>query len=61
MILLKACPRCRGDLYPEEDHYGSYYNCLQCGLEIFPQGLQLASDKVSARRVKQAIEVPEAA
>ena len=41
MILLKSCPRCRGDLLLEEDHYGRYYSCLQCGLEVFPERLTL--------------------
>ena len=31
MILLKACPRCRGDLKTEKDIYGEYRECLQCG------------------------------
>ena len=28
---LKSCPRCRGDLFMEKDHYGWYEQCLQCG------------------------------
>ncbi len=31
MMFLKACPRCRGDLVLEEDMYGRYIACLQCG------------------------------
>ncbi len=27
----KACPRCRGDMYLDEDVYGAYTKCLQCG------------------------------
>ena len=27
MMLLKACPRCHGDLYPEDKEVA----CLQCG------------------------------
>ena len=30
MLWLKACPRCKGDLYREDDMYGSYIACLQC-------------------------------
>ncbi len=29
---LKACPRCCGDLHVENDQYGSFVSCLQCGL-----------------------------
>ena len=31
MILLKGCPRCRGDLKTDKDFYGEYRECLQCG------------------------------
>ena len=32
MFWLKACPRCCGDLYVDNDQYGSFISCLQCGL-----------------------------
>lgn len=31
MILLKGCPRCRGDLRTGGDFYGEYKQCVQCG------------------------------
>jgi hypothetical protein len=31
MIWLKECPRCQGDLILDQDHYGKYRTCLQCG------------------------------
>ena len=31
MILLKACPRCAGDIIFDSDVYGRYTKCLQCG------------------------------
>ncbi|HEU0021301.1 MAG TPA: hypothetical protein VFR55_06475 [Dehalococcoidia bacterium] len=31
MIVFKGCPRCQGDLYLNQDMYGKYLNCLQCG------------------------------
>lgn len=31
MIWLKACPRCRGDVYPEKDVFETNLKCLQCG------------------------------
>ena len=31
MLMLKACPRCRGDLYVDRDFYGQYKQCIQCG------------------------------
>ncbi len=34
MFWLKRCPRCEGDLYEDEDTYGRYVACLQCGRYI---------------------------
>lgn len=31
MLLLKSCPKCKGDVVEERDRYGSYTQCLQCG------------------------------
>jgi hypothetical protein len=28
---LKACPRCHGDLEQEQDQFGPYVSCVQCG------------------------------
>ena len=32
-ILLHACPRCQGDLFPDYDDAG-FFSCLQCGRTI---------------------------
>jgi hypothetical protein len=31
MMFLKGCPKCKGDLLVDEDTYGKYVSCLQCG------------------------------
>ena len=31
MLYIKSCMRCSGDLYLDQDIYGSYLRCLQCG------------------------------
>ena len=31
MMMLKACPRCSGDLLESSDMYGRYVQCIQCG------------------------------
>lgn len=36
-IIFKACPRCAGDLYLEEDMDGEYLSCLRCGYVTYPQ------------------------
>ena len=32
MMWLKGCPKCHGDLYLDSDGYGTFVECLQCGL-----------------------------
>ncbi len=31
MLVLKGCPRCRGDVTYNSDYYGVYKQCIQCG------------------------------
>ncbi len=31
MFWFKQCPRCSGDLVVENDRYGIFVSCLQCG------------------------------
>ena len=28
---MRSCPRCRGAMYLDRDHYGAYEHCLLCG------------------------------
>jgi len=56
---LETCPKCKGHLMLEEDNYGLYQQCLQCGylhdLETFPVlgGEEIEDEKewVGSRRV----------
>ncbi|MFQ6026509.1 MAG: hypothetical protein ACE5Q6_03220 [Dehalococcoidia bacterium] len=32
MFYFKACPKCCGDLYVDRDQYGTFVECVQCGL-----------------------------
>ncbi len=29
-ILFKACQKCGGDMYGQEDRYGAYFQCFLC-------------------------------
>ena len=31
MVWLKECPRCQGDLFLDQDFYGKFKTCIQCG------------------------------
>ena len=58
MFWLKACPRCCGDLHVDNDQYGSFVSCLQCGLnrEICSQPgepLQISADAVLPQPLPQ--------
>jgi hypothetical protein len=46
-VLLHACPRCRGDLFPELDEEG-FYACLQCGRRIAAEQLAGTGARVLA-------------
>lgn len=51
MMWLKACPRCRGDLYEGRDHFGAYIECAQCGRTL-NQTEERAFRQLAARRVR---------
>jgi DNA-directed RNA polymerase subunit M/transcription elongation factor TFIIS len=55
MMFLKACPRCRGDLYINRDIYGTYLECVQCGYirdlaEETASRLKATADSLEAER-----------
>ncbi len=31
MFFFKACQKCHGDMFIDQDHYGTFIECLQCG------------------------------
>ena len=31
VMRFKSCPRCKGDIRLDRDHYGWYEECIQCG------------------------------
>ena len=50
MMLLKGCPRCRGDLHINKDTYGDYKQCVQCGYleDMDPNAVPVAAAKKAA-------------
>ncbi|MFH1560347.1 MAG: hypothetical protein ABID84_02915 [Chloroflexota bacterium] len=50
-MLLKGCPRCRGDLHMDRDFYGEYRKCIQCGYmeDLEPRTLQLNAAKTDRK------------
>ena len=57
MMWLKGCPKCRGDLYDNRDHYGRYIVCMQCGhhlsdSEEFALGISLSPDQLAENTMR---------
>ena len=48
MIEFKACSRCRGDVKINQDIYGVYRQCLQCGRTQDVQPVAAGADKREA-------------
>ncbi len=53
MFWFKGCPRCSGDLYKDNDQYGVFVSCVQCGFsrDVATQGenlLVISADPVPA-------------
>lgn len=53
MLVLKACPRCHGDLVLEMSPGADYFECLQCGHVL--SGMQERQLGISAVRAHQAV------
>lgn len=55
MLVLKGCPRCRGDVYYDSDYYGVYKQCIQCGyLEDVDTSREQAAVAVAVKPGKKA-------
>ena len=62
MFYFKACKKCRGDLVLEQDSYGDFLKCMQCGTYIDLDEVQghksalkgSSSNKVMVRAVSAA-------
>ena len=50
MFFFKACPKCSGDVHFEQDFYGSYFKCIQCGRTVDMEVQEPGVDKKPARR-----------
>ena len=55
-MVLKGCPRCRGDVFYDSDYYGVYKQCIQCGYleDVDTSREQVAVAAVAVKRGKKA-------
>jgi len=47
----KACPKCRGDMYLDQDAYGVFAKCLQCGRIFEANSSQSKLDKTGSDKM----------
>ena len=50
MVILKACPRCHGDVHKQRDKDGLYTACLQCGHVVYIAGVRRAFDWMKGKQ-----------
>ena len=56
MLFFKSCPRCKGDIHVNQDIYGRYKECLQCG---FMEDVQTADEALAAAVAKVGFAGPK--
>lgn len=55
-MLLRACPRCGGDLQATEDLYGPFHQCIQCGhIQDLPDERLTVSAKRAVAKAKDNV------
>jgi ribosomal protein L37AE/L43A len=52
VMLFKSCPKCRGDLFLDRDHYGIYLQCFQCGMTL-EQSAETMARRLNEARAKR--------
>jgi len=48
----KKCPRCRGDIFIDEDTERCYEKCLQCGYERELERVRVSKNSQNAEKEK---------
>jgi len=51
MIYFKGCSKCQGDMILEDDFYGSFLKCLQCGRQVNVEVQEPGQTKETVREV----------
>lgn len=50
----KQCPRCGGNIYLEEDTFGCYEHCLQCGYDCDLENVIESPEPVAISRMSSS-------
>ena len=59
-IRFKACQKCGGDLSLEQDKYGSYFECIQCGAVWNARDLRTPDIRVAVPNPLSGVSAPAA-
>ena len=51
MFWFKQCPRCSGDLVVENDQYGTFISCMQCGMSKDVPSAQIHPSQINLEPV----------
>ena len=57
-IRFKACKKCGGDLSLEQDEYGRYFECIQCGAVLGDRDLAYPSTHLMAEPQFTSVNAP---
>ncbi len=55
MIRFKGCPRCGGDVRLDQDHYGWFEECLQCGYSRDVTSIKEFKTGVPKKQVRERV------
>ena len=57
ILKLKGCPRCKGDIVLERDHWGWYEQCIQCGYLRDLENPVAVSEQSSEAEKKRGVSI----
>ena len=57
-IRFKACKKCGGDLSLEQDKYGKYFECIQCGAALSAKDLAYPSTHLMGEHQLTSVNAP---
>jgi len=55
MFYFKGCSKCQGDMVLDEDLYGTFLKCLQCGHQVDVEAQEPGQSKETAREVAKLV------
>ncbi len=54
VLMKKRCPKCGGNIYLEEDSFGCYGHCLQCGYDCDLENIIESPEQVALSKMNNS-------